>query len=75
MYHDIDVLRARLEIFSGEQEGDDKDQGVRVPHSEPYPRKRDKIVRVARGIVPTTTYLAFTLPEMEIKASQVHTTI
>eukprot|EP00975_Prorocentrum_lima_P008316 1775604-Prorocentrum_lima.AAC.1 len=70
MCHDLDVIRARVELFPGQHEGDDKDQGERAPHSEPYPRKRDQIVRVARGVVPTKTYMAFTLPETEIKANQ-----
>eukprot|EP00975_Prorocentrum_lima_P035278 7411724-Prorocentrum_lima.AAC.1 len=36
-------------------------------------RDRDDIVGAAKGMVPSATYLAFTLPEMEIKANQVHT--
>eukprot|EP00975_Prorocentrum_lima_P028057 5897370-Prorocentrum_lima.AAC.1 len=44
----------------------------RVLESDLYPRKRDLIARMAKGMVPTGTYLAYTLPEMEIKANQVH---
>eukprot|EP00975_Prorocentrum_lima_P020741 4363150-Prorocentrum_lima.AAC.1 len=68
--HDLDVLQVQLGTFFAHLEVQDKVQVARVPESSPYPRKRDLIVHLAKGIVPANTYLAYTLPEMEIKANQ-----
>eukprot|EP00975_Prorocentrum_lima_P014600 3095222-Prorocentrum_lima.AAC.1 len=68
--HDLDVLQVQLGTQFYHLEVDGKTQVDQVPESIPYPRKRDLIVHVAKGVVQASTYLAYTIPEMEIKAIQ-----